>query len=233
MPKVTVGSMHAFRTRMVRLLTLVLFPSLALLSILAPVLIPRLFGSEWDNTIAPTQVLAIGGAATLAMDAVGASLMASGRARAMLGFGWAHFLTYAAAVLIISPMGITAVAGAAAVVHSAFLVVAYVILVHGTGESAARQLWGDLSPALISCAALVAVALPESQALASAHVSALPQLLLVSVSGIIAYLAALRVFFPTSFASLMRLAKRLLPNRPGRGMGRASVAAPPRTESVA
>ena len=43
----------------------------------------------------PTQILAAGGAATLTIDAAGSAFQATGRTRAMLGYGVAHFAVYA------------------------------------------------------------------------------------------------------------------------------------------
>src|SRR4051794_22306026 len=63
--------MDALRAQMVSLLTVLLFPSLALLAIVAPVAVPFIFGEEWRPAVVPTQVLALGGAATLVIDAVG------------------------------------------------------------------------------------------------------------------------------------------------------------------
>src|SRR5439155_6113348 len=71
--------MAALRGQMVRLLTIVLFPLLVLLAVLAPVFVPWLFGPAWAPAVVPTQILALGGAATLVIDAVGAALMAQGR----------------------------------------------------------------------------------------------------------------------------------------------------------
>ena len=58
------------------------------------------------------------------IDAVGSALMAAGRARALLGYGVAHFVVYAGAVFACRSWPV-AVSIAAAVVHVVFLVVAY------------------------------------------------------------------------------------------------------------
>ena len=84
--------MFALRRRMVRLLTVVVFAPLTCLVLLAPVLIPWLFGPAWEPAVLPTQILAGAGAATVVIDAVGTVLMAAGRSRAMLGYGVAHFV---------------------------------------------------------------------------------------------------------------------------------------------
>src|SRR5262249_20709064 len=125
--------MDTLRGQMVGLVTVVLFPVLALLAVLAPVAVPWVFGSEWQDAVAPTAGLALGGAAVIVRDAVGATLMAAARPRAVLGFGWAHFVTYAIAVYFTAPLGLTAVAASAAVVHTAFVFVAYALMYQMAG----------------------------------------------------------------------------------------------------
>ena len=60
---------------MVRLLTVVLFPLIAVLAITAPEVIPWMFGPQWSEAVVPTQILCGAGAATLVIDAVGTTLM--------------------------------------------------------------------------------------------------------------------------------------------------------------
>ena len=120
--------MFALRGRMVRLLTVVLFPLIAVLAITAPQVIPWMFGPQWSEAVVPTQILCGAGAATLVIDAVGTTLMAAGRPRALLGYGVAHFVIYIGTVLFIAHLGLVAVAVAAVTVHTLFLVIAYVVL---------------------------------------------------------------------------------------------------------
>ncbi len=205
--------MIELRSRMVRLLTVLLFPLLTLLAILAPVVIPWMFGREWAPCVVPTQVLAIGGAATLVADAVGAALMAAGRARSLLGFGWAHFAVYALAVFLTAPFGLTAVAASAAVVHSAFVVVAYFLMLRGSGERVRVRLWADVSPAIVSCLALAAVAVPASVALAAVHAATVPDLAAVTLLGGCAYAATLRKGYPRTWSNVISFVNHLVPSR--------------------
>ena len=145
------------RGHMVRLIAILTFPLLAVLAITAPELVPWLFGAEWTPAVVPMQILAVGGASTLVIDAVGVALMASGRPRALLGFGFGHFGVYAGAVLLATPWGLAGVAAAAAIVHTAFMVVAYVLMVRGTDESWVRHMWADVGPATVGSLGLVAV----------------------------------------------------------------------------
>jgi O-antigen/teichoic acid export membrane protein len=221
--------MAAMRTQMVRVLTAVLFPLLAVLAVTAPVLVPWVFGPAWAPAVLPTQILALGGASTLVIDCVGAGLMAAGRARALLGYGVAHFAVYAAAVLIVAPLGLAAVAGAAAVVHTAFLVVAYVLLLHGSHERPLRRLWDDVAPATASCLALGAIAVPASLAMSAAQVPTLPHLVAVGLLAAAAYLVTLRVCFPATWRSLLTIAGRVIPVRARRGATRRLDPAPARS----
>ena len=149
----TAGTDELFvlRRRMVRMLAMTVFPLLLGLVVLAPVVIPWVFGPAWEPAVLPTQLLAGAGAATVVIDAVGTVFMATGRSRALLGFGVAHFVVYIAVVLFASRWGVTGVAIAASGVHLAFVVVAYQMLLHGRTEKTLRFLWQDVSAAVVSC----------------------------------------------------------------------------------
>jgi O-antigen/teichoic acid export membrane protein len=216
--------MFALRLRMVRILTVVIFPLLAGLVALAPVVIPWIFGPAWESAVVPTQILTIAGAATLVIDAVGATFMAAGRTRALLGYGWAHFAVYAGVIVVIAPLGLTAVSIAAVSVHVLFLVVAYVMLLHRHPDhGAVQRMWGDVGPALVSSIALLGVAAPMSSALTRAGVPASLDVLAVGVVAGSAYLLVLRIVFPAAWRDAMLLVRRVLPARLMRG-GRGAAA---------
>lgn len=203
------------RHQMVMLLTLTLFPALCLLAIASPLLVPMLFGPRWQAMVVPAQILALGGAATLVIDAAGTTLMAAGRTRAILAFGVAHWLAYAGSVLLVCSLGIVAVAIAAAVVHSVFTILAYWLMQDGAGERPLRCLWRDVAPATISCVGLALAALPVSLALAETRLPAIVQLAVVAATGATGYLLALRVCFPATSHWLLLMLERMLPERRG------------------
>ena len=147
-------------------------PLLAALVVLAPVIVPWLFGPAWEPAVVPTQILAGAGAATVVIDAVGSVLMATGRTRAMLLYGVAHFAVYVAAILFASRYGLTAVCVAAVSIHLIFAVVAYSVLLRGRAERTLRFFWDDVGAATVSCVALVAVAVPVNLALDRADLAA-------------------------------------------------------------
>lgn len=211
----TAGSreLHELRQRMVQLLAALVFPPLALLLVLAPVLIPWMFGSDWQDSVAPTQILVFGGAATLAINAAGSALMAAGRARALLGFGIAHFVVYVGAVLVVAHLGLAAVAIAGSTIHLLFVGVSYEVLLRGEARRPLLVMVRDFAPATLASLALAGVALPLYLGLESLGVPALPLMTIVAIGGGMAYLAVLRLLYPSSARDLGLVVRRLLPPR--------------------
>jgi O-antigen/teichoic acid export membrane protein len=203
--------LFALRRRMVRMLTMVVFPLLVGLVLLAPVVVPWIFGPAWEPAVLPTQLLAGAGAATVVIDAVGTVFMATGRSRALLGFGVAHFVVYIAVVFVASNWGVTGVAIAASGVHLVFVVVAYTMLVHGRPENPLRLLWSDASAAAVSSVAMAAAALPVELALRSSGAPAIAHLVVVGAVGGSAYLVAMRLWFKDAWRDLSALVQRVLP----------------------
>jgi O-antigen/teichoic acid export membrane protein len=210
----TAGAKEMFelRGRVVRLLTVTIFPLLVMLILLAPVLVPWLFGSAWEAAVLPTQILAGAGAASVVIDVVGSVLMAEGRTKALLGYGVAHFVVYIGAVIVVAPLGLVAVSATAVVVHTLFLFVAYELLLRTHTETALRLLWEDVSAASVACLALLVAAGSVDWALQSTSVAALPEMAIVAASGGIAYLTALRFWFPAASRDLATLFARTLPS---------------------
>lgn len=203
----------ALRQRMVRLQTVVIFPLLAVLVLLAPAIIPWLFGSAWTDAVTPTQVLVLGGAATLVINAAGSALMATGRARALLGFGVAHFIVYAGSVIVVAHLGLVAVAIAGSVVHTLFLGVAYEIMLREDVPSPFRVLIGDLWPAAAACVGLAALALPADLLLEAAEVPVTVLCAGVGLAAAVGYLGTLRLCFPSSARDLGLALERIVPAR--------------------
>ncbi len=218
------GELLELRQRMVRLQTVVIFPLLALLVLLAPAIIPWLFGSNWDEAVTPTQILVLGGAATLVINAAGSALMAVGRARAVLGYGVAHFVVYVGSVVVVAHLGIVAVAVAGSVVHGLFLWVAYEVMLRDEVPSPFRVMVGDLWPALVGCLGLAIPAVPVCLLLEGAGAPVLALVAAVTLAAGIGYLVTLRIVAPSSARDLGLALARIIPDRflaliPRRGRG--------------
>jgi lipopolysaccharide exporter len=207
----TTEDLMRLRARVIRVLTVVLFPILGGLAITAPIVVPLVYGRAWTSAVVPTQLLCVGGAATLVIDAIGSVLMATGRAKGLLGYGVAHFVVYVGSVVVASRFGLVGVAVDGAIVHSAFTVVAYWMIVRGTGQSALGALWQDICPATVSCLGMGAIAVPAALGLASAQVSAGPRFLAIFVACALGYLITLRAAFGDAFGDLVLVVRRLVP----------------------
>jgi len=219
------AELNQFYRQMVRTLTIVLFPLLVLLAITAPVLVPFLFGSQWAPAVVPVQILALGGASTLVINAVGTVFMATGRARALLAYGTAHFIVYGLTVLVVVQYGITVVAIDAAVVHTIFLVVAYFMMLSDSQERPVRRLVSDITPATVSCLGLVAVTLPASFALTAVHAPAFLWLAAIGLLAVPPYLFTLRFCFPASWRAQRSILRRVVPANRSLGRARRRLAA--------
>jgi PST family polysaccharide transporter len=207
----TAEELARMHRQMVRLLTILLFPLLTLLAIVAPTLVPFLFGHNWTRAVVPIQVLALGGASTLVIEAAGTILMVNGRTRVLLGFGTGHFIVYGLSVLAVVHYGIVAVAIDAAVVHTLFLLMAYAVMLSGTSENPLRRLWGDVAPATVSCVGLTACALPVALLLRAAHTPTPLELPAAGVAGGVGYLLTLRLAFPAVWRVESAILERILP----------------------
>ncbi len=214
---------------MIHTVTLILFPLLTALAIVAPKFVTWFYGPAWHAAVVPVQILALGGAAMLVAQAVTVAMLGTGRAKAVMGWGWAHFLAYGGAVFAVARLGLTAIAVAAVVVHTTFLIVAYVLLARGSpqpGFQGAREGRSSRRSLLVGFAA---VALPLSAIASTLGIPMLPYLLIVTVSGGAGYLLSLRLWFPTELHQFSGVAARLLPARVRRVFGRFLV---PQTQSA-
>jgi O-antigen/teichoic acid export membrane protein len=209
----TVEDLLALRRRMIRVLTVTLFPLLVGLAITAPVVVPAVYGGQWKSAILPTQILCAGGASTLVIDAIGAVLMATGRARGLLGYGAAHFVVYIGCVVIVSPLGLVAVAITGAIVHGAFAVVAYGMIARREGQNALSAIWEDLAPASLSCLGMAVLAVPIDLLVQAGHLPGGARFIIVFIVCALGYLLTLRIAFIDSWRDLHVLGRRLIPTR--------------------
>ena len=156
----------------------------------------------------------------LVAQTVTVSMLATGRPRAVMLWGWGHFVVYGAAVFAVARLGLPAVAIAAVVVHTTFLIISYVQLHHGSVRLAFKSIAKDVLPAAASSAWLAVAALPVSMLASTLGISILPYLLLVAVAGGAGYFLGLRLWFPTELRDLGVFMGRLLPARAHRALRR-------------
>jgi O-antigen/teichoic acid export membrane protein len=199
------------RARIIRILTVVLFPILGGLAITAPIVVPAAYGHAWTSAVVPTQVLCIGGAATLVIDAIGSVLMATGRAKGLLGYGLGHFVVYVGSVIVVSQFGLVAVAIDGAIVHSAFAVVAYAMIARRTSQSPLGALWQDICPATVSCLGMGVVAVPVDLLVSSAHLGSASRFVAIFAACSLGYLVTLRLAFGDAWKDVLLVGRHLVP----------------------
>ena len=201
--------LRAIRTRMARLHAVVLFPALLLLVVLAPSLVPGLFGEAWVDAVTPTQVLAVVGMVSVVGTGTGPLLTAAGHPRALLAFTAVDLTLYAGAVFLLVDNGIVAVSVGILVERVAVLVLLQVMVQRLVGISLRASLGTDLLPALLASVPATLLALGCSGLLRSVDA---PDLAVVAVAGALAgglYVVTLRLRFPDAWADL----RSLLPDR--------------------
>ncbi len=192
-----IAAIRRLRIRIVRTHATFLIPLLAILVGVAPDLVPTVFGEQWRAAVVPTQLLAISGMFVTTMTGNGPLLLAVGRPRVLLAWNAVMASVYTVMVLLVVPLGLTALCVGVNVFFAGAFIGNQLILkrVIGVGY---RQTLGDAFPGV----AAGAVALVVSVVAREAVDESLPQairLVFASVLGVGAGGAVLKVFFPVAW----------------------------------
>lgn len=202
--------MRRWHERAVRIHAVAIFPVLTLLIIMAPVAIPFVFGPMWRPSVVPTQILAGAGMAVAILTGYPQVMQAVGRPQTMFRANLAILVVYASAVAAVVDHGLIAVAIAVVSVYLAVLVCVYQFLLKPHLGLPLSSLCSELGPALVSCAAMVAVALPVRLLVEQAMPAPLTILIVAAVAFAI-YGVTLRVLFRSAFQDFWRLVTRVVP----------------------
>lgn len=211
--------MKHLRRRIVRTNTLVIFPLLATLVVIAPTLVPWIYGTEWTGAVVPAQVLAIGGMALTVRAGTEAMVLALGRPDALLGFNLAFLAATAAAVLLAGPHGLVAVSIAVSGVFVVMVTLSQVWLLGAVAGIRARELLEDIGPAVVASSVAVGIGLTVGFA-AETLDQPLLVVLILSTATLGAYVVALRMIFQPAWSELVRMTRRVT------GRTRAPASAP-------
>ncbi len=201
--------LRAVHERAARVHAAIIFPLLASLIVLAPVLVPYLFGSAWKPSVEPTQVLALAGMLAAVLTGYSQVMLAIGRPRPLLVFNVARLVVYAGAVLLASRHGLMVVAAAVVFAYLVILIGAYHFLLHPNVGISMGRLIPELSPAVIGCLALGAVTAPAMHLLTGEMPRAL-LIALVGSAGMVVYALVLRFGFPAAWQDVRHLIVQVL-----------------------
>jgi lipopolysaccharide exporter len=203
--------LRSVRRRIVRLNATLIFPLMVFFIVVAPVLVPWLFGARWEPAVVLAQILAVAGMAGTLKNTIDPLVLAAGRPRSLMVFNVCEVLLYAAMLFLVSAGGdLVLVCAGVASFRVAALIGSYAFLLGPVLESSLFELLDDAGPALLGCLALAAAALPLRLFL---DVPALPLLAACAAVGFPAYALVLRLVSPASWNDILLIARRLLPAR--------------------
>jgi lipopolysaccharide exporter len=207
-----IDELRRFHERATRIHAATLLPLLSLLIVLAPDLVPWVFGERWAPAAGAVQILAVAGMIAAVLTGYPQILLAAGRPRALLVFNLVLLSLYAVSSWIAAPYGITALALTVVGVHVAMIVAVYGVLFRRVLGIPIGRLVSDLLPAIACSLALLAAAAPLAGLL---HNTGAPVPLLaiaVGAVGALVYCSALRSFFPVVWNDVVQLIVRVLPD---------------------
>jgi lipopolysaccharide exporter len=201
--------LREMRTRLLRVNTTLIFPLLALLIVLAPDVVPWIYGSDWRGAVEPAQVLAVAGIWTILLAGIDAPLMAVGRPGALAIFNFVMMIGAGATAWFLAPMGITAVAVGIAACQLALLLAGQFFLLRRLIGVPMRESLGDGAAALACSGILLLATLPVADVL-RASLQPLPLTLLIGLLGLAVYGGCLRIVSPSAWGDLRTLFVRVL-----------------------
>lgn len=212
------------RSRVIRFHSIVLFPFLALLAVVAPEFVPLLFGEAWAPAVLPTQILVGSGVATTIGTGIGPIMMAAGRPRALLINNTVSFVGFGTTVYVVSAYGLIATCVAVVVYRLLALAVSqYALATRLLGIPLRQTLFVDPGPAAIASLTLVAAAAPTFHLATSADLPAALTVALSALVGFVAYLAMLRLGFADAWRDVRMVAERVLPQSVQRALARTKI----------
>jgi O-antigen/teichoic acid export membrane protein len=204
--------LRELRTRLTRINAALIFPFLALLFVLAPDVVPWIFGSDWAGAVGPARVLAVAGLSTILIAGINAPLMAVGRPGALAIFYIAMMVGMGATALFTAPMGITAVAAGTAICQFVLLLAGQFFLLQRLIGVPMRVSLGDAAAPLVCSGVLVLATLPVADVL-RASLGPLPLTLIIGSLGMAVYAACLRIASPPTWGDLRTLFVRVVGTR--------------------
>jgi O-antigen/teichoic acid export membrane protein len=203
------GELRVLHERVTRVHAAVIFPFLAAFIVIAPELVPFLFGPEWRGAIEPSRILAGAGMVAAVLTGFPQVMLAAGQPRRLLRFNLGFLALYATVVALAIPAGIVAVAIGVTAVYVAMLFGVYAALLRPVLGIPLRRLGSDLGPALSGSAAVVAAGFPIRAALVSAGVPDLGVIAVVPLVCLPLYAVALRIAAPALWRDLATLVARV------------------------
>ena len=197
--------MRRLRSRIVRVHTVILYPMLTVLIVVAPELVPLVFGSEWEPAVFPTQVLAVAGMGAVAAIGVEPLLLAAGKPRPMLYYNLVLLAGYGAVVTWASGYGLRTVVIAVAVYQVVLVAGQFFFLESRQVGIPLRETWTAVLPAVVAAGVSLAGSYPAARAIAETGTADVVVVLAGGTFALGLYALGLRVLFPAVWSELREL----------------------------
>lgn len=205
------SEMKRLHERATRIHGAVVVPLLAVLIVVAPELVPLVFGNAWRPAIEPTQILAAAGMIAAVLTGYPQVMLAAGRPRPLMIFNCCVLVVYGLAVFFTAEHGLVTVAIAVVGVYVATLAAVYLVLFRKVLGMPISRLVTDLAPAVVGSALILAVGAPIASLLRDAHAPAALIVIAVGLAGVCVHCLSLRAFFPPVWSDVSNLFRRLIP----------------------
>jgi O-antigen/teichoic acid export membrane protein len=196
--------------RAARLHAAVIFPLLAFLAGLAPLIVPLVFGPAWKPAVVPTQILCVAGAVQAILTGYPQLMLAIGRPRSLLLFNTGVLIAYATAITLASSHGLLAVSITASAVYLLLLAAVYRFLLRRHIGISLSRIAPELGPALVGCLAMMIVVVPLSHLLESFCPAAVV-IVVTGLLGMTLYGLVLRSWFRAAWKDLYTVIVRIAP----------------------
>ncbi len=180
-------------------------PVFAAGAVLAPYVIPALFGEKWEPSVEVMQILSIAGLVTSVASFDRSALIAVGRVRLELLVAIGSAVTSVAAFYIGAQFGIVGVATAIAIRAFLYWPVRMLALRAAVGVPLGVYLLQWIRP--VACGAIMVGVMLSARSVVPADGRFVAEL----VFGVAAYMASLRVLAPVVFGELLDTARRVVP----------------------
>ncbi|HEY6760288.1 MAG TPA: oligosaccharide flippase family protein, partial [Baekduia sp.] len=203
--------LRALHSRATRVHAAVIVPLLATLIVLAPVLVPFVFGPAWGPSVRPAQILAVAGMIAAILTGYSQVMLAVGKPRELLRFNIVMLVVYATGITLSAKHGLTTVAITVVGMYVLILAGVYVLLLQRHVAIPAISLLHELLPATCGALALIAVGLPLRHGLDSIDAPSFITLVITGGTGLAVYAAVLRLGFKAVFEDVWMLAERVIP----------------------
>jgi len=220
--------MRRLRRRIVRVHATVIFPMLATYVVVAPVVVPLVFGQAWIPSVVPSQILALAGMTFALGTGASALILAAGRPGVALLSNLVALLAYFGVVFAFARYGLNVLCIGIVVLNTVGYLITYYVIFDRMIGMPMRQLWEEVAPAMVSLVALFACAVPLAHLLSAASAPRVLWIGAVGTTAVAAYLVTLWLGFRDAWSDLVLLVKHVV--HPKQGSSPASAETSQRQE---